>query len=109
LVLSFAACAAGRIRRPAPLLPTVLLGERTRYLGGSAATTVGATAIGPSVATLREHRDLVDRAALAGRATYCWTVDEPDDVELCRTLGVGWVATNHPGRTKAQLETVPGV
>ena len=109
VVMSFAASAVWRIRRQAPLLPTVLLGETSRYLGGSAATTVGATAIGPSVATLREHRDLVDKAALAGRATYCWTVDEPEDVELCRTLGVGWVATNHPGRTKAQLDAVPGV
>ena len=40
----------------------------------------------------------------APRSTYCWTVDEPDDVELCRELGVEWVATNHPGRTKLQLE-----
>ncbi|NLV79347.1 MAG: glycerophosphodiester phosphodiesterase [Rhodococcus sp.] len=109
VVMSFAASAVWRIRRSAPLLPTVLLGETSRYLGGSAATTVGATAIGPSIATLREHRDLVDKAALAGRATYCWTVDDAADVELCRALGVGWVATNHPGRTKAQLAAAPGV
>ncbi|MFX1760125.1 glycerophosphodiester phosphodiesterase [Rhodococcus gordoniae] len=104
VVMSFAAGAVWRIRRAAPLLPTVLLGETSRYLRGSAATTVGATAVGPSIATLREHRDLVDRAALSGRATYCWTVDDPADVELCRELGVGWVATNHPGRTKLQLD-----
>lgn len=109
VVMSFAASAMWRIRRAAPLLPTVLLGETSRYLGGSAAHTVGATAIGPSIMTLREHGDLVDRAAAAGRATYCWTVDDPDDVELCRKLGVGWVATNHPGRTKLQLVDGPGV
>lgn len=103
VVMSFAATAVWRIRRAAPLLPTVLLGESSRYLGGSAATTVGATAVGPSVKTLREHPDLVDRAAAAGRATYCWTVDDADDVKLCRELGVGWIATNHPGRTKALL------
>lgn len=103
VVMSFAATAVWRIRRSAPLLPTVLLGESSRYLGGSAATTVGATAVGPSVRTLREHADLVDRAAAAGRATYCWTVDEPADVRLCADLGVSWVATNHPGRTKALL------
>lgn len=109
VVMSFAGSAMWRIRRAAPLLPTVLLGETSRYLRGSAATTVGATAIGPSITTLREHRDLVDRAAAAGRATYCWTVDDPVDVELCRELGVGWVATNHPGRTKLQLEAAHGV
>lgn len=105
VVMSFAATAVWRIRRAAPLLPTVLLGESSRYLGGSAATTVGATAVGPSVKTLREHPDLVDKAAAAGRATYCWTVDDPDDVRLCADLGVSWVATNHPGRTKALLAT----
>ncbi|MGW0040837.1 glycerophosphodiester phosphodiesterase [Rhodococcus sp. NPDC003348] len=103
VVMSFSAAAVWRIRRAAPLLPTVLLGESSRYLGGGAATTVGATAVGPSIRTLREHPEIVDRAAAAGRATYCWTVDERDDVELCRDLGVGWVATNHPGRTKAWL------
>jgi glycerophosphoryl diester phosphodiesterase len=104
VVLSFSAGAVWRIRRAAPMLPTVLLGETSRYLGGSAATTVGATAVGPSIATLREHPELVDRAAAQGRATYCWTVDHYEDVEFCRQLGVGWIATNHPGRTKGWLE-----
>ncbi|GGK55219.1 glycerophosphodiester phosphodiesterase [Nocardia camponoti] len=103
VVMSFAATAVWRIRRAAPLLPTVLLGESSRFLGGGAATTVGATAVGPSVKTLREHPELVDKAAAAGRATYCWTVDDADDVKLCADLGVSWVATNHPGRTKALL------
>jgi glycerophosphoryl diester phosphodiesterase len=104
VVMSFSAAAVWRIRRAAPLLPTVLLGETSRYLGGGAATTVGATAVGPSIATLREHPELVDRAAAQGRAMYCWTVDHYEDVEFCRDLGVGWIATNHPGRTKAWLE-----
>jgi glycerophosphoryl diester phosphodiesterase len=104
VVMSFSAAAVWRIRRAAPMLPTVLLGETSRYLGGSAATTVGATAVGPSILTLREHPELVDRAAAQGRATYCWTVDELADVEFCRDLGVGWIATNHPGRTKEWLQ-----
>ncbi|GAA2789293.1 glycerophosphodiester phosphodiesterase [Mycolicibacterium pallens] len=111
VVMSFSAAAVWRIRRAAPLLPTVLLGETSRYLGGSAATTVGATAVGPSITTLREHPELVDRAAAQGRAMYCWTVDHYEDVGYCRDLGVGWIATNHPKRTKAWLENplaVPG-
>ena len=104
VVMSFSAAAVWRIRRAAPMLPTVLLGETSRYIGGSAATTVGATAVGPSIATLREHPELVDRAAAQGRATYCWTVDTYQDVEYCRDLGVGWLATNNPGRTKDWLE-----
>jgi glycerophosphoryl diester phosphodiesterase len=104
VVMSFSAAAVWRIRRAAPLLPTVLLGDTSRYLGGSAATTVGATAVGPSITTLREHPELVDRAAAQGRAMYCWTVDHYEDVEYCRDLGVGWIATNHPGRTKQWLQ-----
>ena len=103
VVMSFAASAVWRIRRSAPLLPTVLLGDASRYLCGGAATTVGATAVGPSIKTLREHPEIVDKAAAAGRATYCWTVDDHQDVALCRELGVSWVATNHPGRTKNWL------
>jgi glycerophosphoryl diester phosphodiesterase len=104
VVMSFSAAAVWRIRRAAPMLPTVLLGDTSRYLGGSAATTVGATAVGPSIHTLREHPELVDRAAAQGRATYCWTVDEAADIEFCRDLGVAWIATNHPGRTKGWLQ-----
>ncbi|MGV0792067.1 glycerophosphodiester phosphodiesterase [Mycolicibacterium sp. XJ1819] len=104
VVMSFSAAAVWRIRRAAPMLPTVLLGETSRYLGGGAATTVGATAVGPSIATLREYPELVDRAAAQGRAMYCWTVDHFEDVRYCRDLGVGWVATNHPGRTKMWLQ-----
>jgi glycerophosphoryl diester phosphodiesterase len=106
VVMSFSASAVWRVRRSAPLLPTVLLGDASRYLGGGASTAVGATAIGPSIKALREHPDLVDRAAAAGRATYCWTVDDKADVDLCRELGVSWVATNHPGRTKQWLGSV---
>ena len=104
VVMSFSAAAVWRIRRAAPMLPTVLLGETSRFLGGSAATTVGATAVGPSISTLREHPELVDRAAAQGRALYCWTVDHYEDVRYCREVGVAWVATNHPGRTKDWLQ-----
>ncbi|HEU0190668.1 MAG TPA: glycerophosphodiester phosphodiesterase [Mycobacterium sp.] len=107
VVMSFSAAAVWRIRRAAPLLPTVLLGAASRYLHGSAATTVGATAIGPSIETLRQHPELVDLAAAQGRALYCWTVDRYEDVDFCRSIGVPWIATNHPGRTKAWLRDGP--
>lgn len=105
VVISFSPAAVWRVRRAAPLLPTVLLGESSHYLGGGAARTVGATAVGPSIQRLRADPELVDRAAAAGRATYCWTVDDPEDVRLCRELGVGWIATNMPGRVRRLLES----
>ncbi len=108
VVMSFSGAAVWRIRRAAPLLPTVLLGDTSRVLGGGAATTVGATAVGPSIGTLREHPDLVDRAAAQGRSLYCWTVDTFEDVGYCRDVGVAWLATNHPGRTRGWLESGSG-
>ncbi|GFG73692.1 glycerophosphodiester phosphodiesterase [Mycobacterium botniense] len=104
VVMSFSAAAVWRIRRAAPLLPTVLLGRAAWYLASSAATAVGATAVGPSITTLRDHPELVDRAAAQGRALYCWNVDTFDDVTFCRDLGVAWIATHYPGRTKAWLQ-----
>lgn len=104
VVMSFSAAAVWRIRRAAPLLPTVLLGTTARYLVSGTATAVGATAVGPSLAVLREHPELVDRAAAQGRSLYCWGADELDDVEFCRELGVAWVATDYPARTKAWLQ-----
>ncbi|ORV60459.1 glycerophosphodiester phosphodiesterase [Mycobacterium gastri] len=104
VVMSFSAAAVWRIRRAAPLLPTVLLGKTGRYLASSAATAVGATAVGPSLPALKDYPQLVDRAAAQGRAVYCWNVDEYDDVEFCREVGVAWMATHHPARTKAWLQ-----
>src|SRR3954449_3683262 len=104
VVMSFSAAAVWRIRRAAPMLPTVLLGETSRFLGGSAAPNAGGTAAAPSSATPRRHPELVDRAAAHGRALYCWTVDPYEDVRYCRELEVAWVATNHPGRTKDWLQ-----
>ncbi|GAA4743032.1 glycerophosphodiester phosphodiesterase [Gordonia alkaliphila] len=106
VVISFSASGVWRIRRSAPMLPTILLGETARGLTTGAATAVGATGIGPSVATLRTHPDLVDKAAAGGRVTYAWTVDERDDVQLCADLGVRWIATNHPARVRDWLVTV---
>jgi glycerophosphoryl diester phosphodiesterase len=103
VVMSFSAKALWRVRRAAPLLPTVLLTRSHNYLNGTTASTVGATAVGPSIATLREHPELVDRAAAKGRSLYTWSVDDFDDVRFCRDVGVAWFATNYPGRVKAWL------
>ncbi|WP_286365177.1 glycerophosphodiester phosphodiesterase family protein, partial [Mycobacterium tuberculosis] len=75
-----------------------------RYLTSSAATAVGATAVGPSLPALKEYPQLVDRSAAQGRAVYCWNVDEYEDIDFCREVGVAWIGTHHPGRTKAWLE-----
>ncbi len=102
-VISFYPDALVRVRMAAPNVPTVLLGPSARYLAG----IVGATAIGPSIETLRNNPELVGAAAARGLATYCWTVNNEADVQFARDLGVDWVATDHPGRTGNMLGDAP--
>lgn len=99
-MISFSGSAVWRMRRTAPQVPTVLLGDASRLLGGGAATAVRAQGIGPSVDSLRERPDTVAKARAAGRFTYCWTVDSQADFALCHGLAVDWVATNYPARAR---------
>ncbi|MFZ2510256.1 MAG: glycerophosphodiester phosphodiesterase family protein [Gordonia sp. (in: high G+C Gram-positive bacteria)] len=106
VVMSFSPSATWRIRRSAPMLPTILLSENLIGVQSGPATAVGATGVGPSIQTLRAHPDLVDKAAAGGRVTYAWTVDERTDVQYCADLGVRWIATNHPAKVRDWLVTV---
>ena len=101
VMMSFSPAAVWRVRRAAPRLPTVLLGQAAAAL----ARTPGATAVGPGLRMLRDDPDLVARAARAGRDTYTWTVDTPADAAFCRDLGVRWIATNHPLAMRGWLGT----
>ncbi|OLR95594.1 glycerophosphodiester phosphodiesterase [Actinokineospora bangkokensis] len=113
VLMSFSTLAVRRFKALAPRLPTVLLmalpwpGLR----GGE--LPAWADAAGPGIGLLRRDPGFVARAARHGHPTYCWTVDDPADVRLCRELGVRWVATNAPAATRAALAaaaagTVPG-
>lgn len=108
VMMSFSPSAVWRVRRSAPMLPTVLLGRAAAAVAPITATAVGATAIGPRLALLREDPDMVLRAAAQGRATYSWTVDTEEDALFCRELGVRWVATNHPQRVRGWLDRAEG-
>ncbi|MDQ3151926.1 MAG: glycerophosphodiester phosphodiesterase [Actinomycetota bacterium] len=94
VVMSFSGRALRRVRADAPGLPTVLLGTRGDRLPPCADIA------GPDIRWLRTDPGSVGRI---DRPTYCWTVDDPDDVEVCRAAGVRWIATNRPMATRAQL------
>jgi glycerophosphoryl diester phosphodiesterase len=98
VVMSFSSGAIRRMRRHAPELPTVML-------VGSRVTPPVGDYVGPSIERLRADPEYVQRA---GRPTYCWTVDDPADVQLCQRLGVRFIATNKPAATLEVLRgTVP--
>ncbi|WP_241249472.1 glycerophosphodiester phosphodiesterase family protein [Rhodococcus sp. X156] len=103
VVMSFSPSAVWRVRRSAPMLPTVLLGRTAAALAPLTVAAVGATAVGPGINLLRADPGLVLRAAEQGRATYTWTVDSAEEAAFCQELGVGWIATNHPQAMRGWL------
>jgi glycerophosphoryl diester phosphodiesterase len=58
---------------------------------------------GPAVAAVRDHPDLVERAHARGREVYVWTVNEPDETDLVRRLGVDGIITGRPAAVLSQL------
>ncbi|ADG99391.1 glycerophosphoryl diester phosphodiesterase [Segniliparus rotundus DSM 44985] len=107
VMMSFSALAVRRMRRLAPNVPRAHLAESTLQLLGPSADFAEGDILGPSVRLLRNAPELVARAAGRGKAVYCWTADQPEDVLLCRELGVRWVATNWPRRAKELLAGPP--
>ncbi|MCX2731209.1 glycerophosphodiester phosphodiesterase family protein [Saccharopolyspora sp. NFXS83] len=103
VMMSFSAAAVRRFRANAPGVPTVLLFDRSSRVVRAGELPRWADLAGPSVRLLRQDPELAHRLAARGRDTYCWTVDDPADVELCRRAGVRFVATNRPGATRARL------
>ena len=95
-VMSFSPTALRRVRILAPDLPTVHLvrqvlprsRSRTRSL-----LPVG-TAIGPSLALLRQHPGLVGRVHRAGLQVHVWVVNHPRDVHFAVSLGVDAIITD---------------
>jgi len=96
-----------RVRQHAPLLPTVLLLDRLPAGLRDGELPDWADITGPGIHLLREDPDYVARCAEQGHDTYCWTVDEPADIDLCRRIGVRYLATNAPARTRRHLDAGP--
>ncbi|HEX3785176.1 MAG TPA: glycerophosphodiester phosphodiesterase family protein [Pseudonocardiaceae bacterium] len=103
LMMSFSARAVRRMHRYAPALPTVLLLNSISPPRKDGSLPPWADVTGPGIHLLRADPGYVERAASHGIATYCWTVDAPADIELCRRLGVRYLATNSPVATRRQL------
>jgi glycerophosphoryl diester phosphodiesterase len=93
-VMSFSWTALGRARKLAPELPVVMLLERAHRWPALRQVIDDDWAVGPGVDELRAHPGLVRH--LAGRELHVWTVNTPDDLQLCLDLGVTAVITDRP-------------
>ncbi|WP_405921807.1 glycerophosphodiester phosphodiesterase [Streptomyces sp. NBC_00122] len=100
-VMSFSRNALTRMHRLAPGLPTVYLIERAvRPVRPPFATHAG-----PGIDLVRRDPGLVGRLKAKGLRVRVWTVDEPEDVELCVRLGVDTIITNRPAEVRKLLES----
>ena len=102
-LMSFSAFALRRFARWAPDIPRVALMERVpvRFRDGSLPHAVPIA--GPSIEILRAHPSYVQRVRGHGHRTFCWTVDDPADVDLCVEVGVDAIISNRPRAVVAQL------
>jgi glycerophosphoryl diester phosphodiesterase len=103
VMMSFSPTAVKAFRRHQPKVRTVLLLDRLLPPVKNGKLPPYADYTGPGVHLLRDDPGYVDRSRKQGHDTYVWTVDDQQDVELCRDLGVRFLATNAPANTRRLL------
>ncbi|WP_431953300.1 glycerophosphodiester phosphodiesterase [Actinacidiphila sp. bgisy167] len=102
-VMSFSSRSLRRIRMASRDLPTVFLMQYVLPRHRDGRLPSGVRIAGPALRILRANPGYVERLHEAGHRVHVWTVNEPEDVELCVRLGVDAVITNRPRQVLAQL------
>ncbi|HET6699433.1 MAG TPA: glycerophosphodiester phosphodiesterase family protein [Nocardioidaceae bacterium] len=102
-VMSFSWVALNRVKRLAPDLEIVLLIDRL-YEWQLTKNIVGQDWIaGPGIELLRENPRFGSKLQRNGRRIHVWTVNAPEDLDLCVDLGVEAVITDRPGAALRHL------
>jgi len=107
-VMSFAPTAIRRVRLLAPDVPTVLLLEWQLPVRQERLLPPGVAIAGPGLHLLRGDPGFVERAHARGYRVYVWTVDQPEDIDFVRRLGVDTIISNTPRTVIARLDATPG-
>ncbi len=102
-IMSFSARSLHRVAAAAPTIPTVYLMQFLSLRLRDGRLPAGARIAGPGIRLVRNHPGFIERLHQAGRRVHVWTVDEPEDVELCVRLGVEAIITNRPKQVLSQL------
>ncbi|MFJ5708922.1 MULTISPECIES: glycerophosphodiester phosphodiesterase [unclassified Streptomyces] len=102
-IMSFSARSLQRIATAAPTLPTVSLAQFVTPRLRDGRLPAGARVAGPSIRIVRHHPAVILRLQKAGHQVHVWTVDDPEDVELCLRLGVDAIITNRPRQVLTHL------
>ncbi|WP_409239680.1 glycerophosphodiester phosphodiesterase family protein [Streptomyces sp. PA5.6] len=102
-VMSFSARSLHRVRAASPTLPTVYLMQFVSPRHRDGRLPEGVRIAGPAMRILRNHPSYVAKLKRMGHQVHVWTVNEPEDVELCAELGVDAIITNRPKQVLSQL------
>ena len=102
-IMSFSARSLHRIQAASPTLPTVYLMQFVSPRLRDGRLPAGSRIAGPGLRIVRSHPGYIERLHRAGHRVHVWTVNEPEDVELCAHLGVEAIITNRPKRVLSQL------
>lgn len=102
-IMSFSARSLHRVAAAAPAIPTVYLMQFLSPRLRDGRLPAGAHIAGPGIRIVRNHPGYIARLHRAGHRVHVWTVDEPEDVDLCVRLGVEAIITNRPKQVLAQL------
>ncbi|OIJ69270.1 glycerophosphodiester phosphodiesterase [Streptomyces mangrovisoli] len=102
-IMSFSARSLHRVRAAAPTLPTVSLMQFVSPRLRDGRLPAGVRIAGPSIRIVRNHPAYVERLKQAGHQVHVWTVNEPEDVDLCVDLGIDAIITNRPRAVLALL------
>ncbi|WP_228976325.1 glycerophosphodiester phosphodiesterase [Streptomyces sp. DH12] len=106
-IMSFSARSLHRVAAAVPTVPTVYLTQFVSPRMRDGRLPAGSRIAGPSIRILRGNPTFVERVHRAGHEVHVWTVDDPDDVDLCVRLGVDAIITNRPKQVLAQLGRTP--
>ncbi|WP_328872454.1 glycerophosphodiester phosphodiesterase [Streptomyces sp. NBC_00287] len=102
-VMSFSARSLHRVRAASPTLPTVYLMQFVSPRLRDGRLPAGVRIAGPSIRIVRNHPAYIERLKRAGHQVHVWTVNEPEDVDLCVELGIDAIITNRPRAVLHQL------
>ncbi|MER5909706.1 glycerophosphodiester phosphodiesterase [Streptomyces sp. NPDC001982] len=102
-VMSFSARSLHRVRAASPTLPTVYLMQFVSPRLRDGRLPAGVRIAGPSIRIVRNHPAYIERLKRAGHQVHVWTVNEPEDVDLCVELGIDAVITNRPREVLRRL------
>jgi glycerophosphoryl diester phosphodiesterase len=103
-MMSFSATAVQRMARLAPRLERVQLTEFALPNYHRDGLPPNVEIVGPWMRVIRRNPEFVAKQHRLGHQVHVWTVDKPQDIQLCLELGVDAIISNRPAVVRAAVD-----